>query len=97
MSDKSSTFAPEIGKGRIDYSAPETYRATLGSDPGGIRRSKTHTASAREKREEPCRFRASLFSFYILVMKFACMYFYHMLFECLQHFVNWVLTSANKT
>lgn len=33
MSDKSSTFAPEIGKGRIDYSAPETYRATLGSDP----------------------------------------------------------------
>lgn len=50
MSDKSSTFAPEIGKGRIDYSAPETYRATLGSDPRGIRRSKTHTASVRKKK-----------------------------------------------
>ena len=52
MSKKSSTFALEIGKTLIiDHSAGETDGATLGSDLEGLAGSKTHTASARGKRE----------------------------------------------
>lgn len=52
MSNIGCTFALEIGK-VLKYSAPETDRATLGSDPRGIRRSKTHTADVRKKSEDP--------------------------------------------
>ena len=52
MSNNCCTFAPEIGKVLKKTTAGQTYRATQGCAPRGIAGSKTHTASARKKRED---------------------------------------------
>lgn len=52
MSDKSSTFAPEIGNG-CKHSSGEADGAPLGSDLEGIAGRKTHTADVRTERATP--------------------------------------------
>ena len=86
MSDKSSTFAPEIGKVLILTSSGETDKATQGCDFGGITGRKTHTAGVRKKSEEPLPI--SGFSLFVLYMRPTYIQFYRIIFDILKRLMR---------
>lgn len=87
MSNKSSTFAPEIGIDMLTTCSGKTDVATQGCDLEGIAGAKTHTASAREKREDGQPI--SPFSLFVLYsMKPTYILLWEIIFDTLRHLWN---------
>lgn len=96
MSDKSSTFAPEIGK--VLYSLrPAKHMSNAGVRLKRIAGRKTHSEGARCKRGVTISdFGSPLFCFNTHMVP-TYILFYRLIFELLKHLAKWMSSFVNKT